>query len=129
MSESRRLGIAGTLWKLTKDPVFVDLLNAGKVNGTLMAAHMFQLLWLGDARAVDFLIDLLGHFDRTTRFFALQYLNLLESGHGEPAPPEEPSRQPDYYGSRRNDPAFREPMTAAVRKWNDDRKGRGLGRV
>jgi hypothetical protein len=51
---SRRLTIAGALWKLVRDPVFVECLERTKGTGT-MVAHIDQLLWLDDERALDFL--------------------------------------------------------------------------
>jgi hypothetical protein len=57
--ESRRLTIAGALWKLSKDPVFVNCLERGKTNGSLGYTGLLQVLWLDDWRSVDFLIELL----------------------------------------------------------------------
>ena len=63
-SESRRLTIAGALWKLNNDPVFLECLDRAKLaGGNLMVAHLHQVLWLNDERALDFLIDLLSSRD------------------------------------------------------------------
>jgi hypothetical protein len=63
--ESRRLLIAGALWKLNKDPVFIECLNRAKESGLLKVYfHLLQVLWLNDERAVDFLIDLLPETDQ-----------------------------------------------------------------
>jgi hypothetical protein len=57
--ESRRLVIAGALWKLNNDPVFVECLNRAKKSGLLKVYfHLRQVLWLNDERAIDFLISL-----------------------------------------------------------------------
>ena len=47
-NDSRRLTIAGALWKLTNDPVFPELLDAAKASGNpdLLTAHLNQVLWL-----------------------------------------------------------------------------------
>jgi hypothetical protein len=62
--ESRRLVIAGALWKLNNDPVFVECLNRAKKSGLLKVYfHWQQVLWLNDERAIEFLIDLLPETD------------------------------------------------------------------
>jgi hypothetical protein len=61
---SRRLTIAGVLWKLTKDPVFIEALDSAKASGSLGYFGMLKVLWLDDSRAIDFLIDLLPEEDR-----------------------------------------------------------------
>ena len=60
-SDSRRLSMAGALWKLTRDPIFPFLLERAKASGdqNLITAHLNQVVWLDDDRALDFLIDLL----------------------------------------------------------------------
>ena len=68
--ESRKLTIAGALWKLSKDPVFIECLERGKMNGSLGYMGLLQVLWLNDRRAVDFLIDLLPKNDRESRFWS-----------------------------------------------------------
>jgi hypothetical protein len=62
--ESRQLTIAGVLWKLAKDPVFIECLERAKTNGSLGYFGLLKVLWLDDARAIDFLIDLLPQQDR-----------------------------------------------------------------
>jgi len=63
--DSRRLTMAGTLWKLTKDPVFPELLERAKRSGNpgLISAHLLQVLWLDDERSFDFLMELLPEQD------------------------------------------------------------------
>jgi hypothetical protein len=63
--ESRRLVMAGALWKLNRDPVFIECLNRAKESGLLSVYfHLQQILWLNDERSIDFLIDLLPLEDR-----------------------------------------------------------------
>jgi hypothetical protein len=62
--ESRRLTIAGALWKLVKDPVFIECLERAKANGSLGYFEQIMVLWLDDARAIDILIDVLPQRDR-----------------------------------------------------------------
>jgi len=153
--ESRRLTIAGALWKLSKDPVFIECLERGKTAGSLGYFGLLYVLWLNDWRAVDYLIDLLPQKDRespvwkwflrvaffpplrpllartyiasrnacvdATGFYALSLLNQLEFGKSIMPRPER-FKPPSYYRSRRSDPAFRESMTAAVRRWNKEIK-------
>lgn len=137
-------------------PVFPDCLQHAKASGNrfLMSAHLLQVLWLDDARAIDFLIDLLPDIDRESLFwriirrltfhpafrwilflvhtnakdagpYALSLLNRLESGDVKSEPPREMWHLPSDYRKRRNEPAFRESMTAAIHKWNVEmKKGR-----
>ena len=62
---SRRLTIAGTLWKLTRDAVFVECLREARERqpGAFASPHLWQVLWLDDERATDFLVDLLDEKD------------------------------------------------------------------
>lgn len=60
---SRRLTIAGALWKLVRDPVFIECLEQAKGTRT-MVAHIDQVLWLDDERALDFLAGLLPEHDK-----------------------------------------------------------------
>jgi hypothetical protein len=121
---SWRLTIAGALWKLVKDPLFISCLDQAKAHGGRLFAgtHLLQVLWLGDDRAIDFLIDLLAQQDLFVRTQALGLLNRLESGQRPSGPAHTMPHQPDYYRRRRDDPAFRQLMTEAVRKWNSEMK-------
>ncbi len=66
--QSRRLTIAGALWKLVKDPVFIECLAQARRSGLLAVyGHLLQVLWLDDERALDFLIDLLPQEDEDKR--------------------------------------------------------------
>jgi hypothetical protein len=78
--ESRRLSIAGALWKLVRDPVFLECLEQAKKSGLLATySHLLQVLWLDDERALDFLIDLLPRSDEDKRRVALiRRRNLLQ---------------------------------------------------
>jgi hypothetical protein len=76
--ESRRLLISGALWKLNRDPVFIECLNRAKESGLLAVYfHLQQVLWLNDERSIDFLIDLLPAEDRDPRGRALVRLRNL----------------------------------------------------
>jgi HEAT repeat protein len=120
---SRRLTIAGALWKLAKDPVFLICLEQAKARPTpLLSGHIAQVLWLDDDRAVDFLIDLLDHGDSFVRFQALLLLNGLELGRPIMVPQRELPQQADDYRRRRGDQAFRERMIAAIHKHNREVK-------
>ena len=123
-NESRRLTIAGALWKLNRDPIFFDYLNQAKgPNRSLLSgAHLNQILWVGDERAIDLLIDLLDNKDEFIRFQALSLLNCLEFCRRFFVPKRELQRQPEDYRRRKLDPAFRAFMTAAVRRWNGETK-------
>ena len=120
---SRRLVIAGTLWNLVRDPVFVECLDEARAQGGRLLAgnHLNQVLWLDDERAVDFLIDLLDN--KETRNWALALLNMLEFGRPTvPVRAADLPHQAEYYRSSRQEPSFRESMTAAIRRWNRETK-------
>jgi hypothetical protein len=66
--ESRRLTIAGALWKLVRDPVFVKCLEQAKRSGLIAVyGHLHQVLWLDDERALNFLVELLPEEDEDKR--------------------------------------------------------------
>jgi len=131
--ESRRLVISGALWKLNRDPLFIECLNRAKESGLLSVAfHLEQILWLNDERSIDFLIDLLPLEDHDTPWFGMTYLmvrdhnlakgagpwalsllNRIETGR---LVPKDQQRPPSYYRERRNDPAFREMMLQLIHK-------------
>ena len=138
-NESLRLTIAGALWKLNKDPVFMESLIRAKDSSLLRVyAHLLQVLWLNDERAIDLLLDLLPPEDHDPRHWAmmpfrkpalrmlgehqesrgagpwaLSLLNYLEAGHHVPPDGQHP---PSYYQAQRKDPVFRETMVRAVQK-------------
>ena len=117
---SRRLTLAGALWKLGRDPVFIDCLNsmASSDSGTLKAAHLHQVVWLDDERAIDFLIQLLNDQDRFVRFLALSTLNGLEFQTAFAVPEQELPRQPVDYRRRREEPQFRALMVDHLKARN-----------
>lgn len=121
---SKRLTIAGALWNLQRDPVFITCLErAKKAGGRTLAAHLYDVLWLDDERALDFLIDLLDQRDAVVQTFVLSLLNELEFGRQAVLAARILPRQPNDYRDRRSDPAFRNLMTAAIRKVNREKKG------
>ena len=119
-----RLTIAGALWNLVRDPVFITCLEqAKKAGGRTLAAYLYAILWLDDERALDFLIDLLDQREREVWIFTLGLLNELEFGRPFYVAAEKMPRQPKDYRNRRTDPAFRQEMTEAIRKVNRSKKG------
>ena len=128
--EDRRLTIAGALWQLNRDPVFVEYLNHAKLShcSLLDGAHLLKVLWLDDERAINILIDLLDCKERFVQYQTLSLLNSLEFDRAMNCVAREMPRQPDQYRKRRHDPAFREMMTAAVNKWNTETQNGRLHR-
>jgi hypothetical protein len=119
-SMSRRLTIAGTLWKLNRDPVFMECLEKAKAErGSLFGSpHLWQVLWLEDERAVDFLIGLLDVKDWMANSFTLGLLNELEFGRRMDISADKMPHQRDDYRKLQHDPTFRAHMVAAIRKHN-----------
>jgi hypothetical protein len=117
---SRQLTIAGALWKLTSDPIFIECLNRMKVSdhATLKQAHLHQILWIGDDRAISFLIDMLDDADSFVRFLALSALNRLEFNRQYFVPAKQFPGQPDDYRRRRHDPSFLQLMIVHLRACN-----------
>ena len=120
ISLSWRLTIAGALWKLTSDARFIECLNRMKTSddATLKQAHFHQILWIGDERALDILLDLLDDTDRFVRYLALSSLNNLEFNRRFLVSAAELPHQPDYFRRLRHDPALRALMTAQLRAQN-----------
>jgi hypothetical protein len=106
---SRQLSIAGTLWKLVRDPSFVDCLNRMKTSQErfLKQAHLHQVLWLGDERAIDLLLDLLEDSDSIVRSLALRNLTALELGRRLMVPINQLPHSAAYYLERRHDRELR----------------------
>lgn len=148
---SRRLTIAGALWKLDRDPAFPELLRDGTANDLLRGAHLCQVLWLDDERAIDLLIDLIPGEDFESApwplirrlSFRLPFLPLLakiyisharKNGQGMMALgllnylefgktiDRKLWHLPSYYRTHRDDTAFRQSMIAAVHRWNAQMK-------
>lgn len=117
---SRKLTIAGSLWKLHKDPVFpleIDrLVRRGR--GIVKQAHFDQILWLGDERTISYLIDLLTDGDSFVSFLALSRLNEIEDNKRYLLSREAFPNQPDYYLGRRENAEFVESMVEKLNDYN-----------
>jgi|SRR5215208_6438870 len=114
---SRKLTIAGTLWKLEQDPIFPECLRemVSSDNDSLRAAHIHQIAWLGDERAIHLLIDILQGGYGFARHSALSMLNSIEDkraylGVGLP------HTEKDYF-ARKNDKVFMEKMVNNLNQW------------
>lgn len=105
---SRRLTIAGSLWRLAQDEAFVDQLAQmmACTTSTMRSAHIDQVLWLGDGRSLDMLIELLDDSGAFVRYLALKRLNELEIQGLRIRSAADLPHSPHYYRAHRNDPAF-----------------------
>lgn len=81
-------------------------------------AHFHQILWLGDERAIDFLVELLDDSDHFVRFMALSALNELEFETRFLVPEIKLPCGSDAYRSRREDADFRSMMALHLRRRN-----------
>lgn len=117
-SASRKLTIAGSLWRLNKDEAFVKCLREmiASNNPTLKQAHFHQILWLGDERAIEMLLDSLRDDDSFVRYVALARLNGLEFNRRFVVPANQMPHGPDYYESRRQDEDFRRFLMTHLRE-------------
>ena len=114
---SRKLTIAGTLWKLDKDSVFPEYLQqmAKSDNDSLRVAHIHQIAWLGDKRAINLLIDILEGGYGFARHLSLSMLNAIENKKvyiGSELPHSE-----KYYISRKDDDVFMEKLVKNLNEW------------
>ena len=121
---SRKLVIAGALWKIAQDSEFiVHLKEARAADPSLFVwRHLLQVLWLGDERAVDFLIELLDVNDSMVHSFTLGLLNELELGRRMGIPAANMPHQRADYRKLRRDAGFRSHMVDAIRKHNAESK-------
>jgi hypothetical protein len=121
---SRRLTVAGVLWKVSRDPVFLSCLDEARSKSISMFAtpHLWQVLWLDDERAIDFLMSLLDEGDWSVQSLTLGLLNELEFGRQMGIPAAKMPHQPADYRKLCADPAFRAHMTAAIHKRNLESK-------
>jgi hypothetical protein len=121
----RQLTIAGALWKINRDPVFIETLRKVRAArpSLFQYFHAFKVLWLDDERALDFLIGLLDVKDAMVQFTALKILNELELGRRMPGVfARDMPHQPADYNRQRNDPAFRTRMVEAIHRRNREGK-------
>ena len=121
---SRRLTIAGSLWKLDQDSRFLDCIAEMIASGssTLKEAHIDQILWIGDQRSIHYLIALLDDEGQFVQFLALSLLNQIEHGKsfvGDTLPASN-------YKTRQSDPDFVAQMTVQLQQWNHRNGGYGI---
>ena len=122
---SRRLSIAGALWKIIKDPIFLECLRdmAESDDDTLKEAHMYQIPWLGDEHAINLLIDLLQDSGSFARHLALSALNAIEHRKHFLCSSDELPCGPSDYISRRDDMEFMNVMVQNLRQWYNANAG------
>ncbi|HHK41251.1 MAG TPA: hypothetical protein ENJ50_02435 [Planctomycetaceae bacterium] len=115
---SRRLSIAGALWKIREDPIFLECLRdmVESDDETLKEAHMYQLPWLGNEHAINLLIDLLQDSGSFVRHLALSTLNAIEHRTHFVCLSHELPCGPDDYISRRDDMEFMNVMVQNLRQ-------------
>src|SRR5271165_134821 len=85
-------------------------------DSSLKRAHFRQILWLGDERAVDFLVKFLDDQDRSVSFFALSTLNQLEFGRRFHVPESQQPHNRNYYCAHNADADLRSTMVANLQK-------------
>jgi hypothetical protein len=122
---SRRLTIAGALWKLAKDESFFDCLVQMKSGESTITkeAHFNQISWLDDGRAIDMYFDLLHDPDSLVRFLALKTLTELEFDQRFMVPAKFLPRSASDFESRKEDEALREVLISNLRKHNESFRG------
>lgn len=100
---SRRISMGRALYRLRQDPQFPDLLEAmvRSDSATLRQAHLDDVLFLEDDRALTFLLRLLDDSDSLVRRMALSWLNGLEDEVHYLTPTFPHDAQ--YYRTRRSD--------------------------
>lgn len=141
------LVIAGALWRINRDPVFLDVIANSKGRLSLFGFWNWKVLWLDDERAIDILVDALPLEDRESapwrfmRRFCFRWpfrrtLGRLYSAHrnkglenywawtalsnleqGHTLTLEE-RNPPSYYRQRWQEPEFRAFLLDKLHKWN-----------
>ena len=119
---SRRLTIAGTLWKLSADSRFPKALRkmVRSAHTSLKEAHHDQILWLDNEEAILLLIELLADQGSFVRYLALSSLCVIHAGRALRFNGRLPHNA-DYFVSQKSDPAFLESMKQNLRKLNAER--------
>ena len=122
---SRRLSIAGALWRITKDPIFLECLRdmAKSDNESLKEAHIFQVLWLGDQHAINLLIDLLNDPGSFVRHLALLALNAIEHRKHFHCSSDDLPCGPSDYIARKGDKEFINVMVQNLCQWHNANDG------
>jgi hypothetical protein len=122
---SRKLTIAGALWKLARDESFVDCIVEMKSGHSAITkqAHFHQIMWLDDERAIDIYFELLRDPDSLVRFLALKTLNELEFDQRFMVPAKLFPCSGSDYESRREDKVLRELLATNLRNQNDSVRG------
>jgi hypothetical protein len=117
---SRRLTIAEALWRIDRDPVFVECVYqmVQSESEILKEAHIQQVLCLGDERSIDLLIALLGDAGGFVRHLALSKLNSIECRNlCFFCPLDELPHSASDYTARRNNVDFKAMMVRNLSEW------------
>lgn len=115
---SRRLTIAGSLWKLDRDPRFLECIEQmiASDSNTLKEVHIDKVLWIGDERSINYLILLLDDGGKFVRSLALRFLNLIERGRRSSS--ADPQTSASDYKMLQSDPDFIGRMVTRLQQWN-----------
>jgi hypothetical protein len=122
---SQRITIARPLWILERSPAFPPLIEElvhGK-NPMLKERHIFEVLLLADARALDHLFDMARDPVDSVRNLALFHLTSLTGAWKGGFRNNESQRPQDlpYFEARRHKWLFRWRALRELRKWHDAR--------
>jgi hypothetical protein len=120
VEQSRRLTIAGSLWKLDRDQSFPREIEHMVRNGRgiLKEAHFEQIEWLRDERSIEYMIEILDQGDAFAGFLALSRLNELEDNKRYLLGRDDFPHKPEYFLSNKNDKSFVRSLTNKLINFN-----------
>lgn len=106
--------MGSSLWRLNRDPIFIELLDELKESGDVTAKRrrLCVVLDLRDQRFVDYLTDYLDDGDQEVRDEALNWLRLLDT---DSTIVDENSKSADYYRDYRKSQKMRKRMVCNLK--------------
>ena len=120
-----KINIARPLWVLERSPAYpalIERLVRGR-NPTLKHRHIFEILLLGDERAIDHLYTMAEDHDESVRELALFHLTGLADAWKGRSWNSESTKTPElsYFQERRGKTRFIKRMLKELRRWHDAR--------
>ena len=109
---SRKLTVAGSLWKIARHPSFPDLIETLVQKGSSIEkqAHFDQILWPGDRRTIIWLIELLNDPDAFVVHLALTKLNEFDANQRFMVAGHHLPKQPKHFLRHRDNETFQDEL-------------------
>jgi hypothetical protein len=122
---TEKIQIARPLWVLERSPAYpalIERLVRGK-DAALKQQHIFEILLLGDERAIDHLYTMAEDRDESVRDLALFHLTRLANAWKGTFWNSQSTKTPElsYFQERRGKPRFIRRMLKELRRWHHAR--------